>query len=72
MMLWYWSRQQLNLYVHKKLPIFELAESLQNSPLGSGSHSPFPEQVAELGPISSNPGGQLNLIVLPSTGILSS
>ena len=38
------------------------------SPLGSGSHSPFSVHVAELGPVSSHPGGQLNLIVLPSIG----
>ena len=35
--------------------------------LGSGSHTPFHVQVAELGPISSSPGGQLKVIVLPST-----
>ena len=44
-------------------------DSLHITPLGSGSHSPFPVQVAELGPVSSNPARQLNLIVLPSTGI---
>ena len=40
------------------------------SPLGSGFHSPFSVQVAELDPESTSPGGQLNMIVLPSTGIL--
>ena len=38
------------------------------SPLGSGSHSPFPLHVAELGLVSSHPGGQLNMIDLPSIG----
>ena len=47
-------------------------ESLHVTPLGSGSHSPFSVQVAELGPVIINPGGQLNLIVVPSTGIMSS
>ena len=47
-------------------------ELLHMSPLKSGPHSPFPVQVAELGPINSNPGGQLNLIVLPFTGTSSS
>lgn len=46
-------------------------ESLHMTPLRSGPHTPFSVQVAELGPTSSIPGGQLNLIVLPSTGILS-
>ena len=47
-------------------------ESLHVTPLGSGSHSPFFMQLAELGPMITNPGGQLNLIVVPSTGIMSS
>ena len=38
--------------------------------LMSGSHSPFSVQVAELGPVSSSPGGQVNLIVLPCIGKL--
>ena len=38
------------------------------SPLGSGSHSPFPVHIVELGPVSTSPGGQLNLTVLPSIG----
>ena len=38
------------------------------SPLGSGSHSPFPIQVDELGPVSTSPGGQLKVVVVPSTG----
>jgi hypothetical protein len=36
------------------------------SPLGSGSHSPFPVHVAKLDPLSTSPGGQLNLILHPS------
>ena len=36
----------------------------------SGSQSPFSMQVAEVDPISTNPGGQLKVIVLPSTGIM--
>ena len=46
-------------------------ESLHVSPLGSGSHSPFSVQVAELGPMSTSPGGQLNIMVLPSTGTIN-
>ena len=42
------------------------------SPLGSGSHSPFPVQVIELGPISASPGGQLKLKVAPSIGKMPS
>ena len=42
------------------------------SPLGSGSHSPFPVQVVELGPISASPGGQLKLKVVPSFGKMPS
>ena len=42
------------------------------SPLGSGSHSPFPVQVVELGPISASPGGQLKLKVAPSFGKMPS
>ena len=42
------------------------------SPLGSGFHSPFPVHVAELGPVSTSPGRQLNLTVLPSIGKPSS
>ena len=38
------------------------------SPLGSGFHSPFPVHVAESSPVSSDPGGQLNVIVFPSIG----
>ena len=40
--------------------------------LGSGSHSPFPLQVVEFGPISASPGGQLKLKVAPSFGIMPS
>ena len=36
--------------------------------LGSGSHSPFSVHTVELGPVSTNPRGQLNLTVLPSIG----
>ena len=35
--------------------------------LGSGSHTPFSIHVAELGPMSTIPAGQLKLTVLPST-----
>ena len=45
---------------------------LHINPLGLGSHSPFPVQVAELDPLSTSPGGQLKVIVLPSTGTKSS
>ena len=34
--------------------------------LGSGSHSPFSIHVVVLGPVSSNPGGQVKLKILPS------
>ena len=38
--------------------------------LVSGSHSPFSMHVAESGPsLSTSPGGQLKVTVLPSTGI---
>ena len=41
-------------------------------PLGSGSHSPLSVQIAKVElsprPMSSSPGGHLNLIALPSTG----
>ena len=42
------------------------------SPLGSGSHFPFSVHVAVSDPINSNPGEQLKVTVLPSTGIKSS
>ena len=38
------------------------------SPLGSGFHFPFSMHVAELGPVSTSPGGQLNMTVFPSIG----
>ena len=38
------------------------------SPLGSGSHSPFPVHIDELDPVSTSPGGQLKVTVLPSIG----
>ena len=41
-------------------------ESLHIKQLRSGSHFPLSAQVAELGPINSSPGGQLNLMVVPS------
>ena len=34
--------------------------------LGSGSHSPFSIHVVVLGPVSTSPGGQEKLKVLPS------
>ena len=41
--------------------------------LGSGSHSPFSKHVVVLGPMCTNPGGQLSLMIVPSTvGILKS
>ena len=36
--------------------------------LGSGSHSPFSIHVDDLCPTSTSPGGQLKVILLPSTG----
>ena len=42
------------------------------SPLGSGSHSPFPLQVVEFGPISASSGGQLKVNVAPSFGKMPS
>jgi hypothetical protein len=44
-------------------------DELHMSPLGSGSHSPFPVHVAELGPVSTDPGGQLKVTVHPSSGM---
>jgi hypothetical protein len=44
-------------------------DELHMSPLGSGSHSPFPVHVAELCPVSTDPGRQLKVIVLPSNDI---
>ena len=38
------------------------------SPLGSGSHSPFPVHIDKLGPVSTCPGEQLNLTILSSIG----
>ena len=38
----------------------------------SGSHSPFSVHVAELDPMSTNPGEQLSLTVLPSMNRLLS
>ena len=38
----------------------------------SGSHSPFSVHVAELDPMSTNPGEQLSLTVLPSMSRLLS
>ena len=35
----------------------------------SGSHSPFPIHVDVLGPVSTSPGGQLNVTLVPSTKI---
>ena len=45
---------------------------VHRSPLGSGSHSPVSVQVAKLGPMSDNSGGQLKLIVIPSIDKMSS
>ena len=39
-----------------------------SSPLGSGSHSPFPVHIDELDPVSTSPGGQLKVTMLPSIG----
>lgn len=46
-------------------------DSIHVNPFGLSSHRPFSEQVAELAPISTDPGGQLSLTVLPSIGKLS-
>ena len=45
---------------------FNLCIPSHINPLGSGSHSPFPIHIDELGPVSTCPGGQLNLTVLSS------
>ena len=37
--------------------------------LGSGSHSPFSVHVVVLGPVSSIPGGQVNVIVFPLSSV---
>ena len=34
--------------------------------MGSGSHFPFPIHIDVLGPISSNPGGQCKVMLVPS------
>ena len=43
-----------------------------SSPFGSGSHSPFPVHIDELDPVSTSPGEQLKVTVLPSIGKSSS
>ena len=35
-------------------------------PFNSGSHSPLPMHVEALDPVSINPSGQLNAIIVPS------
>ena len=40
---------------------------MQFTSLGSGSHSPFPIHVAELGVVITNPVGQLNMTISPSS-----
>ena len=44
-----------------------LIPTVHSTSLGSGSHSPFPIHVAELGPSSICPCGQMNIIVCPSS-----
>ena len=39
---------------------------MQFTSLGSGSHSPFPIHVDELGPLSTAPVGQINVMPAPS------
>ena len=39
---------------------------VQFASLGSGSHSPFLVQIAELGPINISPSRQLNVMFPPS------
>ena len=34
---------------------------------GSGSHSPFSMHVVALGPVSTSPGGHVNVIVFPNS-----
>ena len=41
------------------------------SPLGSGSHFPFSMHVDVSDPLSISPGGQLNIMEVPSTEIRS-
>ena len=47
--------------------LIELLPSVHITPVMSGSHSPFPTQMAEFGPVSNISEGQVKLITIPSS-----
>ena len=44
-----------------------VSADIHSTSLGSGSHSPFPIHIDVLEPVSTNPGEQVKVIVLPLT-----